>query len=164
MFCNMCGRQIDDNAAFCTWCGAKMIVPEAPKPAVSVPEPAAFSLREEKPEPVTAEMDVPAAEARGEKQPEYSGAFSEREEGSEKIQESLNDAEAVPKAPLPRVDPSWNQEVPLSEKAPEAATPAEEEKPRKYYTGAHLAICLVTTGIMAVIAGVFAGLYFSAIM
>lgn len=148
----MCGRQIDDNAAFCTWCGAKMIVPEAPKPAVSVPEP----------EPVTAEMDVPAAEARGEKQPEYSGAFSEREEGSEKIQESLDDAEAVPKAPLPRVDPSWNQEVPLSEKAPEAA--AQEEKPRKYYTGAHLAICLVTTGIMAVIAGVFAGLYFSAIM
>lgn len=154
MFCNMCGRQIDDNAAFCTWCGAKMIVPAAPKPAVSVPEP----------EPVTAEMDAPAmAETREEKQPEYSGAFSEREEGSEKIQESLNDAEAVPKAPMPKVDPSWNQEVPLSEKSPEATAP-EEEKPRKYYTGAHLAICLVTTGIMAVIAGVFAGLYFSAIM
>lgn len=162
----MCGRQIDDNAAFCTWCGAKMIVPAVPKPAVSVPEPepTEFSLREEKPEPVTAEMDAPAmAETREEKQPEYSGAFSEREEGSEKIQESLNDAEAVPKAPMPKVDPSWNQEVPLSEKAPEAAAP-EEEKPRKYYTGAHLAICLVTTGIMAVIAGVFAGLYFSAIM
>ncbi len=37
------------------------------------------------------------------------------------------------------------------------------EKPRKYYTGAQLAICLVTTGIMAAAAGIFAGLYFSVI-
>ncbi len=42
-------------------------------------------------------------------------------------------------------------------------TSDKPEKPRKYYTGAQLAICLVTTGIMAAAAGIFAGLYFSVI-
>lgn len=42
-------------------------------------------------------------------------------------------------------------------------TPGKPEKTKKYYTGAQLAICLVTTGIMAAAAGIFAGLYFSVI-
>lgn len=37
------------------------------------------------------------------------------------------------------------------------------EKPHKYYTTAHIVICLAVAGIMAAAAGVFAGLYFSVI-
>ena len=42
--------------------------------------------------------------------------------------------------------------------------PAESsEKPAKYYTFGHIALCLAAVGVMAVVAGVFAGLYFSVI-
>lgn len=42
--------------------------------------------------------------------------------------------------------------------------PAEGyEKPVKYYTFGHIALCLAAVGVMAVVAGVFAGLYFSVI-
>ena len=45
-----------------------------------------------------------------------------------------------------------------------AEKPAEKkEKPEKYYTTKHIVLCLVIAGIMAAAAGVFAGLYFSAI-
>lgn len=37
------------------------------------------------------------------------------------------------------------------------------ERPVKYYTFGHIALCLAAVGVMAVVAGVFAGLYFSVI-
>lgn len=40
--------------------------------------------------------------------------------------------------------------------APKAALPTE-----KYYTFGHLALCLAAVALMAIVAGVFAGLYFS---
>ena len=41
--------------------------------------------------------------------------------------------------------------------------PPKPEKPEKYYTFGHLAMCLAAVAVMAIVAGVFAGLYFSAI-
>ena len=46
----------------------------------------------------------------------------------------------------------------------QAASSAEgSEKPVKYYTFGHIALCLAAVGVMAVVAGIFAGLYFSVI-
>lgn len=54
------------------------------------------------------------------------------------------------------------QAPPVAESIP--LKPKEKkEKPEKYYTTKHIVLCLVVAGIMAVAAGVFAGLYFSVI-
>lgn len=52
------------------------------------------------------------------------------------------------------------QAAPVSENIP---IPEKKEKPERYYTTKHIVLCLVIAGIMAAAAGVFAGLYFSAI-
>ena len=83
MFCNMCGKKVDEKSAFCTWCGA--------------------------PIDRSAGTTGTAAEA-----------------------------------------PAEPQEKPV--------------KPEKYYTSGQLALCLVTTGIMALAAGIFAALYFIQIL
>ena len=44
-----------------------------------------------------------------------------------------------------------------------AEPPAIDQKPEKYYTFGHIALCLVAVAVMAIIAGVFAGLYFSVV-
>lgn len=40
-FCNVCGSQLDDNALFCTVCGAKISSPE-PQPQPQEPQPQQF--------------------------------------------------------------------------------------------------------------------------
>jgi hypothetical protein len=72
------------------------------------------------------------------------------------------DSSAAPGVPRPveTAKSGWSTNVQITEKP---QTPEKPEKPRKYYTGAHLALCLVTTGIMAMAAGVFAALYFMGI-
>jgi len=52
---------------------------------------------------------------------------------------------------------SFNNEVPV-------ASAQKPEKERRYFTAAHIAICLAVTGVMAAAAGIFAGLYFSTIL
>ncbi len=58
--------------------------------------------------------------------------------------------------PLPSVVREPQQEIALTAKK-------NDEKPEKYYTTKHIVLCLAVAGIMAVAAGVFAGLYFSVI-
>lgn len=41
--------------------------------------------------------------------------------------------------------------------------PAPQPKEVKYYTLGHIILCLTAAGIMALLAGIFAGLYFSAL-
>lgn len=44
------------------------------------------------------------------------------------------------------------------------AAPKKEKRPReRKYTLGHLILCLATAGVMAVAAGIFAGLYFSVV-
>ena len=47
--------------------------------------------------------------------------------------------------------------------AQEPQQKVKKEKPEKYYTFGHLMLCLAAVGVMAIVAGVFAGLYFSVI-
>ena len=74
------------------------------------------------------------------------------------IEESVTDA---PQA-------SFTTEMPVPRMAPNfgAPVPAKKEKPPKaerYYTFGHIMLCLSAVALMAIVAGVFAGLYFTAI-
>ena len=48
MFCEKCGKQIPEGAAFCPYCGAKVEVPFAPKQEVVDPKPHPEAKKEEK--------------------------------------------------------------------------------------------------------------------
>lgn len=61
----------------------------------------------------------------------------------------------VTAVPVPQAE-TVSESIPLPEKK-------EKEKTEKYYTTKHIVLCLVVAGVMAVAAGVFAGLYFSVI-
>ena len=63
----------------------------------------------------------------------------------------------APTAPEPVSAPFFAESAPVN--APVTA----EQPPEKYYTFKHIALCLAAVALMAIVAGVFAGLYFSAI-
>ena len=141
----MCGKEIEDNSAFCTWCGAKLDpLPEQEK----VPEA----------------VGAAAVQGQGAGQAPQAGAPAGQ---TSSVQYGRSDGiQFTGTAQAPQAQPAsedkpgtvFGAEVPIKD-APEAA-----DKPRKYYTGVHIALCLATTGIMAMAAGVFAALYFSAIL
>lgn len=98
----------------------------------------------------TEEAQTPQAESSA--PAEASSAETPQESASEPAQNNTSETTAAPGAEAPNVD--FSGEVKLADKT---------EKTRKYYTTAHLVICLAAAGIMATAAGIFAGLYFSVI-
>ena len=133
MFCYKCGKQISDNSVFCTWCGAKN--------SDTTPTPAAVS---QPAEPIPASVPVGAP------------AVSELPEEPEKLS-------SIPVSSTPAGQENSHKpmmEVPLCDPLPENA---KKPKPERLYTRGQIALCLVLMGIMAAVAGVFAGLYFSVI-
>ena len=99
---------------------------------------------EEAQTPAEAETSAPA---------ESVSAEAPQESASEPVHNNMSETTTAPGTEPPKE--FLNSEVKLTE---------NPEKPRKYYTGAHLAICLAAAGIMAAAAGIFAGLYFSVII
>lgn len=79
--------------------------------------------------------------------------------------QTMYSAPAYPSAPAPAAPaveyptgamaPNFSAQVPQQK--------AKKEKSEKYYTFGHLMLCLAAVGVMAIVAGVFAGLYFSVI-
>ncbi len=140
MFCNKCGKKINDDSAFCTWCGAQLDSLEPSEAPVM--QPAGAPAEEESSAANSREQEFTAQEAAAAQEQSYTAA---------------EQPEDIP-APTEAAKSVWSAEVPLTENT------AKEEKPVKYYTGAHLAMCLIAAGVMAMAAGVFAALYFSAIL
>lgn len=66
--------------------------------------------------------------------------------------------------PMPNVIPQSGSSVSGTYSAPGtfAAAPSKPERERKYTLG-HIMLCLAATAVMAITAGVFAGLYFSVV-
>ena len=126
MFCNKCGKKIEDNALFCTFCGARMeqLPPEAQESAANI---------------------AAAAENAAPQDNSVTGG------------NTVQNAASSVRESVPGASQRWSTEVPMSG-APQA--PEKPAKPRKYYTGGQITLCLVTTGVMAMAAGVFAALYF----
>ena len=75
---------------------------------------------------------------------------------------------AVVKAeqPAPASAPVSAHVLDMEQPAPASAlvsAPATQQPAEKCYTFTHIALCLAAVALMAIVAGVFAGLYFSAI-
>lgn len=191
MFCTTCGRQIINDARFCNFCGAPVRVqaqPAAPaadmsgspaaEPSEIVSQPYGVPAREaengaETDITGTAEVPVPADTAL----PDTENIYGARSAAyrSESVQPTQNVdmsagvfcSAAAPSYPMPGEipqsggDPSGNYSIPTS--GAYAAPDLEKPKPERRYTLTHIILCLSSTAIMAIAAGIFAGLYFSVV-
>ncbi len=136
MICTKCGSTIAENALFCTFCGQPTGLSA---PAQSVP------VTQEVPQSVPVMQETPQSAP----------------------------VQPVPAQPAAAVPPMNAYAQSAAE--PQSATnrqsgayvpaepPAIDQKPEKYYTFGHIALCLAAVAVMAIIAGVFAGLYFSVV-
>lgn len=179
MFCPKCGKKNDDNSLFCTWCGAGFgsvstqslsAAPEVPADSAPVEASAPqLELQTVSAAPIVSAENSQAAQSAGEikqpeptEQPAYSvptpGVIPQSSAEHTAAQTSASGALSAPAAPDSAANPlSFNNEVPV-------ASAQKHEKERRYFTAAHIAICLAVTGVMAAAAGIFAGLYFSTIL
>lgn len=65
----------------------------------------------------------------------------------------------------PVAAPAHEAAVPIPEVIPlEPVKKQKKEKQEKYYTRGHIVFCLIVNGILAIAAGVFAGLSFTAVL
>ena len=187
MFCGNCGKEIIGNTKYCQFCGAEqtaVVIPtasipvsapiSAPADTVSVPDslstPIASTPITSVPiEPTAASMGVPAAES-----VPAAGAAPTA---------VMTEPPGISELPTPNSIPTNNigisetavysapMQTAVPAKAAESAVPQteitikdEEKRPTKRrYTLGHIVMCLAAAAVMAIAAGVFAGLYFSVI-
>lgn len=153
MFCGNCGKEITGFTKFCHYCGAEQtatVVQAAPEAAATAPADNAA-----KSAPISAPASAPVSQSA-----------------------AVPSIVSAPGLPTPNVIPTNNLSAaaPTVVKVPEnpaargvtsAAVTIEdnEEKPRpeRKYSLKHIVMCLTAAAVMAVAAGVFAGLYFSVI-
>ncbi|GEM_PF-7039676 len=66
--------------------------------------------------------------------------------------------------PVEKITPAPEAASPIPEAIPlEPVKKPKKEKQEKYYTRGHIVFCLIVNGILAIAAGVFAGLYFTTV-
>lgn len=152
MFCTNCGKQIIDTARFCNYCGMSVASDKAvdtqyaEQAVVSTQQNAAIGTENDSSVPVesVAEQSVP---------------FSQELPQMVESPKSGEIPSAVYSMPTLGVDMQS-----AAAKAPSKPhnTAKEEGSPRMYTIG-HIIMCLISTAVMAIAAGVFAGLYFSVV-
>lgn len=175
MFCSQCGKQLDNNALFCTFCGARTNnTAGSPAPVsapVSAPVTAVPETVREDSQPTPVSSDTAATEPVSQTAPQ---PVSEPvpQTAPQPVSEPVPQTVPQPApAPAPEVQPAVTTEPamdffndsPADVQAQVPLSPVPEEKEPKYYTFGHIALCLAAVAVMAIVAGVFAGLYFSVI-
>ena len=159
MFCPKCGKKNDDNSLFCTWCGAgfgsvsTQSLSAAPAASAPVEAPATHQeLQTVSAAPIVSAENSQAAQSAGEvkpeptEQPAYSvptpGVIPQSSAEHTAAQTSASgalNAQAAPDSAANLL--SFNNEVPV-------ASAQKPEKERRYFTAAHIAICLAVTGVI----------------
>lgn len=192
MFCSNCGKTIADDAKFCNFCGLPVKMASAPvSPLISVmDQPVSMTDRPISQTMPAAEQTVfeteePIAEA--------SAVVEAVENTFEPISEPAQESESAPitlpepantepmySAPTPESIPNMGAipnptipgtAAPMSQPIYQPPQPnpqftpraPERPLPERKYTLGHIIMCLSAVAIMAIVAGVFAGLYFSVI-
>ena len=179
MFCGNCGKEITNNEKFCPFCGAEQnavilsgpSMPTSGNTAVSASQkPVASSVPvTETPVSVTAENLQAVATSPTDIS---ENAVSENAQIIPTPSVPVN--QTISAVPTPNTIPTSNIGAPAVNgsytPASTAGVPAnpvieikETEKNERKYSLKHIVLCLVVAGVMAIAAGVFAGLYFSAI-
>ena len=172
MFCSKCGKLLGDNALFCTYCGAAVANAGQPAPAstpvLETEQPAPVSapvLKAEQPAPASTPVSAPVLEAE-QPAPASTPVSAPILEAEQPAPVSTPVSAPILEAKQPAADgqdaPMSAEEIAYHEQAiMDLFTPQPPEE--KYYTFKHIALCLAAVALMAIVAGVFAGLYFSAI-
>lgn len=142
MFCKICGRMIAENALFCTFCGTSVADSTTDAKSASTSHTV---------ESIQHEQVIHSIEA--------SAPIVESVEPA--TEHTASSAQPDISTSVPMTQNSAATQSPSFEYSLELPTPQPKEQ--KYYTLGHIVMCLAAVGIMAIIAGVFAGLYFSVI-
>lgn len=153
------------------------IAPAAPVTPSAQPEMSAQPEPRAQPEPsaVSSQPNTAfAAENLGQPAPDVlptetpvSGAVPQSEQSAQvapnaptaPVAPAAQDAPNAPTAPAAQSAPN----APTAPVAPDAPEAAKKHTAEHKYTLGHLIMCLASTAIMAIVAGVFAGLYFSVV-
>ena len=176
MFCVNCGKEIIGNTRFCQFCGSEqnaVVIPGASIPVSPISGPSDTANIPNVSSTPT--VSTPAPGISIEPPVTSMGVLS-----GNSAPVNTNSAEPSGSAslPTPNAIPTGNigtaetavYSAPLTAAAPsetvtEIAIKDEEKRPpERKYSLKHIVMCLAAAAVMAVTAGVFAGLYFSVIM
>ncbi len=148
MFCKICGKMIAENALFCTFCGTP-VSDNAPNEA----------------EAKSAEPIISAEIAATEMHPAPEQTISTESPSVTEPATTTYEPVAPTAEPAAASVPMQHNSAVTQGAAFEYSIepPAPQPKEQKYYTLGHIIACLVAVGVMSIVAGVFAGLYFSVI-
>lgn len=192
MFCTNCGREIIDTARFCNFCGTPIqnmaasipvqpvqpaqSQPVYPQPAQPVPDysesadiPVTENFSENVPEEMTEAADITENITETEK--------TETTDMAEVPVENAGETTADTAVPTPNAIPTYGASESVYPAPPAYPAPAQsvntipvqsavltpENRPERKYTLGHIMMCLAAVAVMAIVAGVFAGLYFSVV-
>lgn len=134
MYCNQCGNILQDGAVFCSFCGAKHNAEQPARP-INAPQTAQEAQPVSVPVYGEAAPVIQPADDTGHNEPPQASFSTESD--------------------IPRMAPNFGTAVPVKKEKP--------PKAERYYTFGHIMLCLSAVALMAIVAGVFAGLYFTAI-
>lgn len=190
MFCTNCGKEIIDTARFCNFCGMPVRNMAASVPVQPI-QPVRQSAAEpvvEQPAPANSESgDIPSEENVSESISGDSVADARKYAAESTVgtaletdpdtaeNESLTSVTINAAIPTPNTIPTQGTSTPAYSVPPvypaqsvnsvPAQPPADaaEKKPERRYTLGHIMMCLAAVAVMAIVAGVFAGLYFSVV-
>lgn len=183
MFCTNCGREIIDTAKFCNFCGLPVknlaasvpVQPVQPVQPIQPVQPVQPVQSQPAPD-LTESADVSAEDIIDSEITEAEESVSEQAEAPvEEAVEGLGETDAA--LPTPNNIPSYGESTPVypaptyGGSAPVNAVPVQisapeskpEKRPERKYTLGHIMLCLAAVAVMAIVAGVFAGLYFSVV-
>lgn len=175
MFCVNCGKELANDARFCSFCGApvKDVIVRT-----TVAEPQKEAVAEN--ETLTAEQPISENLENLENLENSENAVLATEQAVPENEVSEEQPGIAPQnalsveetsLPTPNVIPTMgvgtsspaNANTPNTENPNVAPAPSAPEKPERRYTLGHIFICLAAVAVMAITAGVFAGLYFSVV-
>ncbi len=166
MFCSNCGKEIGDNAKFCNFCGLPISQPISEQISQPISEAedsiseTSFTM-ENTSKPITESVET--AQSVPVTQPEptssipiYSAPQPENipNMGAAATPESQN----VPNPGLTVTPQQYNNTA--IPQAPNQGGVSEKPMPERKYTLGHIIMCLAAVAVMAIVAGIFAGLYF----
>lgn len=165
MFCGNCGKEIGD-MRFCRYCGAEQtatVIPGAAVPSqTAVPEPprelsAPVSAAE--PAPVSVPVSAPVSTPAPAPMTQSAAATAVLPTPNEIPTNNLG-SPAIPVSASSSAVRGVSSTVVTIEKEDKKR---KKEAPERKYSLRHIVMCLAAAAVMAVAAGVFAGLYFSVI-
>ncbi len=162
MFCPKCGRLVNDNALFCTFCGCSLreMSDNAPDntagslPVSPLSEPSPVST------PMSSPVSAPVSELASPLSEPVSAPVYAADKPNDSGETAFNEVTGIPAVKVASESAPVPKEVEMISADDIENPPAKVEK---YYSFGHIALCLAAVAVMAIVAGVFAGLYFSVI-